>query len=174
MSQVSQHLSGLSGLEGRWSLDPERTTVEFHTKIMRVVPVRGTIKAIEGRAIVGTDGIVDGTLILDIATIDTGIKKRDIHLRSADFFDADSFPRIIFAAQSARRYPSGRIEVAGSLTLHGETQPLTTFVEIQLGSTDAILSANIEMDRTAWGIGRTRPGLSTSARVEVTAHFVRE
>jgi polyisoprenoid-binding protein YceI len=97
VSQVSQNLNDLSALEGHWSLDLDATTVEFHTKIMRVIPVRGTMKPIEGGARVGSDGAIDGRLILDATTIDTGIKKRDVHLRTADFFDANSHPKIIFA-----------------------------------------------------------------------------
>jgi polyisoprenoid-binding protein YceI len=171
---VSQTLSDLPVLEGQWSLDPDRTTVEFHTKIMRVISVKGRIKATEGRASVVTDGSIDGTLILDVATIDTGIKKRDDHLRTADFFDADRYPTIEFMAQSARRLSSGGFEVRGNLTIHGQTRPLITLVEIRHLPTEVSVSANIELDRTAWGVGRTRLGPSTAARVVVTAHFVRE
>jgi polyisoprenoid-binding protein YceI len=174
MSQVSQNLNSLSPLEGHWSLDPGTTTVEFHTKIMRVIPVRGTIKAVSGGARVGPDGAVGGNLILDVATIDTGIKKRDAHLRTADFFDADTYPAIEFNTQSARRYPSGSFEVVGSLALHGQTRPLTTLVEIRHLHNEAILSANIDLDRTEWGVGRVRFGPSTAARILITARFVRE
>jgi polyisoprenoid-binding protein YceI len=175
VSQISQTLNDLSSLEGHWSLDPEKTTVEFHTKIMRVLPVRGSIKATEGGASVGADGAIDGVLILDAATIDTGIKKRDTHLLTADFFDADNFPTIVFTAQSARRMPSGRHEITGSLALHGQTRPLTIHAEIHHGSTEVTVSAtNIDIDRTAWGVGRKRLGPSTTSRIVVHAHFFRD
>lgn len=173
MSQVSQNLNDLSALEGRWSLDLERTTVEFHTKIMRVVPVRGTIKAIEGGACVGTDGAIDGNLILDAGTIDTGIKKRDAHLQTADFFDVDRHPHMIFTAHSAHRVASGRFEVIGSLTIHGRTRPLTTITEIHHVSTEINVSAKIDLNRSAWDVGRTLPGLATTTRIVVKACFVR-
>jgi polyisoprenoid-binding protein YceI len=170
--QLSQNVNDLSALVGHWSLDLDRTTVEFHTKIMRVIPVRGRIRAIEGGASV-SEGAVDGNLILDVATIDTGINKRDVHLRTADFFDADRYPTIVFTAQSARKSASGGIEVVGSLTLHGQTRPLITVVEMQHAPTEVSVSATIDLDRTAWGIGRTRLGPSTAARVVVKACFVR-
>jgi polyisoprenoid-binding protein YceI len=170
---VSQNLSDLSDLEGQWCLDLSRTTVEFHTKIMRVIPVKGRIKAIEGRGSVVDDGSIDGSLVLDVASIDTGIKKRDDHLRTTDFFDADQYPTIEYRAQSARRLPSGEFEVTGTLTIHGQTRPLINQVEIQHLPTEVVVSANIELDRTAWGIGRARLGPPTAARVVVTAHFVR-
>ncbi|HEX3796928.1 MAG TPA: YceI family protein [Acidimicrobiales bacterium] len=174
MPHVSQNPSDISVLEGRWSLDPDRTTVEFRTKIMRVIPVKGRIKAVEGGASVVTGGSIDGTLVLDVGTIDTGIKKRDDHLRTADFFDADRYPTIEFAAQSARRLSSGEFEVAGNLTIHGQTRPLMTLVELHHQPTEVRVSANIELDRTAWGVGPTRLGPSTSAQIVVVAHFVRE
>jgi polyisoprenoid-binding protein YceI len=170
--QVSQKLSDLSVIEGQWSLDPNRTTVEFHTKIMRVIPVKGKFTAIEGGASVGTGGSIDGTLVLDVATIDTGIKKRDDHLRTADFFDAERYPTIEFVAQSARKLPSGEFEVSGNLTIHGETRSLITLLELQRLPTGVRVSANFDLDRTAWGVGRTRLGPSTAARIEITAHFV--
>lgn len=174
MSQVSQNLIDLSAFDGYWSLNPDRTTVEFHTKIMRVIPVKGRIKATEGGVRLGTDGDIDGSLILDVATIDTGIKKRDAHLRSADFFDADRYPTIIFTAQSVGTFQSGRSELKGSITLHGQTRPLTTLVEIEHVPTEVRVSANINLDRTAWGVGRTRLGPSTTAHVVVEARFVRK
>ncbi|HEY1832387.1 MAG TPA: YceI family protein [Acidimicrobiales bacterium] len=175
MSQVSQNLNDLSSLEGHWSLDPEKTTVEFHTKIMRVVPVTGSIKATEGGATVGADGTIDGVLILDAATIDTGIKKRDGHLLTADFFDADNFPTIVFTAQSARRRHSGQHEIAGNLALHGKTRPLTIVAAVHHGATEATVSAtNIDVDRTAWGVGRKRLGQSITSRIVVNAHFFRD
>jgi polyisoprenoid-binding protein YceI len=174
MSQVSQNLNDLSALVGRWSLDLNRTTVEFHTKLLRVVTVRGTIKAVEGGASVGPDGAIDGTLILDAATINTGIKKRDAHLRTADFFDTDRFPTIVFTAHSARLHSSEGIEVVGSLDLHGQTRPLTALVGIRHDQAEARVSANFDVDRTVWGVGRARFGPSTAARVVLTAHFVKE
>jgi polyisoprenoid-binding protein YceI len=135
VSNISQNLSDLSSLDGQWSLDPERTTVEFHTKIMRVISVRGSIRAIEGGARFVTDGAVEGNLILDATTIDTGIKKRDAHLRTADFFDTDKFPTIIFEAQSARRFPSGEFEVwdaSHSMVRLDRSPPWSRYNEFQL------------------------------------------
>lgn len=174
MSQVSQNLNDLSGLEGHWTLDPDSTTVEFHTKMMRVVSVKGRIKATEGGVRVGTDGEIDGNLILDVNTIDTGIKRRDVHLRSPDFFDSDRYPTIVFTVQSVCGVRSGRLELMGSLTVHGQTRPLTALVEISHSATEATISANIDLDRTAWGVGRRRLGPSTTARIVATARFVRQ
>ena len=174
MPHITQPLSDLSVLEGQWSLDPDKTTIEFHTKIMRVIPVKGRIKATEGRVSVLADGSIDGYLTLDVATIDTGIKRRDDHLRTGDFFDAERYPTMQFAARSARELPSGGFEVTGNLTIHGQTRPLIALAEIHHLPTGVSVSANLELDRTAWGVGRTRFGPSHAARIGVAAHFVPE
>jgi polyisoprenoid-binding protein YceI len=171
---VRQQYIDLSTLEGGWTLEPEGTFVEFHTKLMRVVPVKGHIKAIKGSVTVDSDGAIDAILVLDATTMDTGIKKRDAHLRTADFLDVDKYPTMIFAAQSARRYPSGQFELMGSLTLHGQSRPLTMFVEVEQTSAAVTASAEVLIDRTAWGVGRARLGLATATRVEVTARFVKQ
>lgn len=60
---------------------------------------------------------------IDAASVDTGIKQRDDHLRSADFFDVSKFPKILFTATSARR-EGDKIIVSGNLTMRGVTKPL--------------------------------------------------
>ena len=83
-------------------LDPDRTSIVFHTKAFWVFPVKGTAKAIEGAGTVGADGSISGTLVIDAASIDTKLKRRDAHLRTADFFEVERFPAITFEATSGR------------------------------------------------------------------------
>jgi polyisoprenoid-binding protein YceI len=61
---------------------------------------------------------------IEVGSIDTGISKRDVHLRSADFFDAQRFPVITFKTRSVKRTGERQGEVAGDLTMHGITRPI--------------------------------------------------
>jgi polyisoprenoid-binding protein YceI len=85
---------------GKWMLDPDRTSIVFHTKAMWVFPAKGTARAIEGVGTMGTDGGLSGSLVVDAASIDTKNRKRDAHLRTADFFEVETFPTINFEATS--------------------------------------------------------------------------
>ncbi len=66
---------------------------------------------------------------LESAAVDTGNDKRDNHLRSPDFFSASEFPRISFKSTGVTRRTSDTFEVAGALTLHGKTRPITIQLE---------------------------------------------
>jgi polyisoprenoid-binding protein YceI len=57
-------------------------------------------------------------LTVDVASINTREEKRDAHLRSADFFDADKHPQMTFVSRTVR--PSGEgLELVGDLTIRG-------------------------------------------------------
>ena len=67
---------------------------------------------------------------IDVASIDTGIKKRDDHLRSSDFFDAAKFPNITFKSRSVKRTGESSADVSGDLTMHGVSRPITLHVQL--------------------------------------------
>lgn len=173
MVPVAQKLDNLSTLDGSWTMDPARTSVEFHTRAMWFVKVTGRLKALEGHGSVGPDGAVGGTLVLDAASIDTHIAKRDTHLRSAEFLDVATHPTLVFVATGARPVPSGQIQVTGTLTVRGVTRPLQVFAELHTTPAGLIVSTTIDIDRTAWEVGRPKVGLGLSCRVTVSAGFVK-
>lgn len=109
----------LAGFVGTWKLNTERTSVDFRTRAAWIIPVKGTLQAIRGNVLVGADGRVSGEIVIDPASIDTKTKKRDDHLRSADFFDIAHHPAITFMVAEVRPTPSGNLEVAGNLEVHG-------------------------------------------------------
>jgi polyisoprenoid-binding protein YceI len=159
----------LSRFAGTWRLDPERTSVVFHAKAAWILPVKGTLRAIEGSARVDADGRANGSVIIDAASIDTKNKRRDEHLRSADFFEVLKYPTITFTGFGARLLPSGKFEVSGQLTVHGQTSPLTLVAEVSVSADSATLVTQAVVDKRILGmkkaIGRSR--------VLVRAHFDR-
>ena len=70
------------------------------------------------------------------ASIDTSQENRDKHLRSADFFDAEKFPEIAFKSTKVKTVGKNKYEVAGDLSMHGVTKPVTLAVTY-LGSVGA-------------------------------------
>jgi len=65
-----------------------------------------------------------------VASIDTGIQKRDAHLRSGDFFNVAKFPEITFKSRSVKRMGQRAGDVSGDLTMHGVTRPIVLHVEL--------------------------------------------
>jgi polyisoprenoid-binding protein YceI len=67
---------------------------------------------------------------IDVRSIDTGIKKRDDHLRSPEFFNVAKFPEITFQSHSVKQTGQQSGDILGDLTMHGVTRPITLHVKL--------------------------------------------
>jgi polyisoprenoid-binding protein YceI len=67
---------------------------------------------------------------IDVRSIDTGIVKRDNHLRSAEFFNIAKFPEITFKSGRVRQTGQQSGDIFGDLTMHGVTKPITLHVKL--------------------------------------------
>jgi polyisoprenoid-binding protein YceI len=84
---------------GRWRLDPQRSKVEFRTgHFWGLMTVKGHFASYEGRLELSHDPAIE--LTVDPASLQTGNRKRDKHLRSADFFDVENHPLVRFVSES--------------------------------------------------------------------------
>jgi polyisoprenoid-binding protein YceI len=70
------------------------------------------------------------TAQIDVRSIDTRIKKRDDHLRSAEFFNVDKFPQITFKSRRVKQTGPQSGDILGDLTIHGVTKPITLHVKL--------------------------------------------
>src|ERR1700690_3192301 len=117
---------------GTYVTDPAHTSFGFSVKHLGIATVRGKFNEFEGTLEIGDDpssAKVSGTA--KTASIDTGEPQRDEHLRSADFFDAAANPELRFESTSVRAIDGENYEIAGNLTMHGVTAPLTLNAEFQ-------------------------------------------
>ena len=87
------------------------------------------------------------TAIIQVASIDTKIAKRDQHLRSPDFFDAAKFPEITFRSRAVKQTGADSGDITGDLTMHGITRPITLHVKLAGPITGDSLPA-----RTRWQV----------------------
>jgi polyisoprenoid-binding protein YceI len=143
----------------KWQLDPSHTSVQASARHMMVTTVRGRFS--------GTTGDIDYDpaeperasvrLAIPAANVDTGDEKRDAHLRSADFLDAERYPEIRFESRTVSRSGEG-FQVTGDLTIKDVTKPVTVTVSptavIQdpWGGTRVGFEAKARIDRREWGL----------------------
>ena len=84
------------------------------------------------------------TAQIDVRSIDTRIKKRDDHLRSAEFFNVQKFPQITFKSRNVKQTGPQSGDILGDLTMHGVTKPVTLHVKL--------LTPLNETSQTRWGV----------------------
>ncbi len=147
-----------------WTIDPQYASVEFSVKML-FLTVRGSFTDFRGQITLGEIDIhrssVEATV--NAASVDTGIKKRDEHLRSKDFLDVAAYPEIRFQSASVGR---GRdrdmLRVVGTLTIKGQSREVALDVTVTDRSRspqgDEILycAAVTEIDRFDFGVKYAR------------------
>lgn len=121
----------------KWVLDPTHSEVQFKVKHLVISTVTGSFKSFEGTLETEGDDIANGKIefSLDVNSIDTNQEQRDGHLKSADFFDAENHPKIVFKSTSLTAKSDDEYVAVGDLTIKGITKPVTLNVEFG-GSAD--------------------------------------
>ncbi|HZV12754.1 MAG TPA: YceI family protein [Candidatus Kapabacteria bacterium] len=109
-----------------WQLDPVHTTVKFSVRHMVVAEVSGRFSKFEGTIVRPTEDFSGGAISVKInaASINTDNEMRDNHLRSADFFDVENHPELIFKSRSFEKTGNDEYKILGDLTMHGVTKPV--------------------------------------------------
>lgn len=172
----------------KWALDPAHTSVEFAVRHLMISTVRGRFDKFNGRLTVDEahPSIVDVQVEIDVASVDTGDEKRDAHLRSADFFDAENHPALRFSGGQVQGDVNGTFKLHGDLTIRGVTKPVTLAVQ-QLGkmkdpwgAEKQGFSASTTVNRLdfglRWNVALEAGGVLVADEVKITieAQFARE
>lgn len=147
-----------------WKLDGAHTVVEFSVKHMMITTVRGRFRDVEGEVefdVEDSAGGIRAEARIAAASIDTGVGPRDEHLRSADFFDAENHPHLVYRSREVigtPRLPGDRFKVRGDLTIRDVTRELVldaTFEGVgrdPWGQEKIGFTADGVIDRSAYGL----------------------
>ena len=143
-----------------WEIDPAHSQATFSVKHMMFSTVRGQFKVLSGHLHIDEqnpqNSWVDAQV--DAASIDTREERRDNHLRSPDFFDAQNYPTLTFKSTNVEHTGGNEYNVTGDLTMRGVTRPVTFKAEYlgqgknPWGITAAGLSAKTKVNRKDWNL----------------------
>ncbi len=123
-----------------WTADPARSTVEFEIRHMwGLGTVRGQFRRFHGSYVADAEAPAI-ELTIDATSIDTGNRRRDEHLRTADFFDVSAHPQVRFTASRIVDSGDGRLRVSGVLEAAG------TLVPVSLDASVGELGDELEID----------------------------
>jgi len=139
-----------------------------------LAPVKGEFSEFQGTGRVDPEGRVTGNLTVAVASVSTKVKKRDIHLRSADFFHAEQHPHMIFSVERVST-ADGPARVLGTLEVAGKRRPLTVPMTFSsLGDGAIQLDATFPINRADYGMNLTPMGASLLNTITVQAVFTRQ
>lgn len=170
----------VAGTIGSHPIDNAHSTVGFS------VPILGGLSQVKGKftdfAITLNHDEKDITkssvnVVIKATSVDTGIERRDAHLRNADFFDVEKFPEITF--KSERIEKKGKQFIAhGPLTMHGVTKeialPFTvtgTYKNPTNNKTTVGYSAKMVLNRRDYGINYARQDNPTFVGDDITVEI---
>jgi polyisoprenoid-binding protein YceI len=160
---------------GTWDIDAVHSEVAFTVRHMMVSKVRGRFDKFEGRIVTGEkpeDSTV--TASVDLSSINTNQEQRDAHIRSADFFEVETYPTMNFASTGIRNLDGDGFLLDGNLTLKGVTRPVTFEAELNgigpdaYGGTRIGFSAIAEINRKDFNVSFDGPIPGTSGGVVVS------
>jgi polyisoprenoid-binding protein YceI len=167
-------------MAGVWNLVPDRSSVTFKVKnAWGLLNVKGRFTEFSGDGQLTGAGAVFGRVDIQTASLNTGIGRRDKHLRSADFFDVERFGEmsvVVTAAHPTQGPPKGKAaDLQANFTIKGITAALplpVTVTELEDGSIR--ISGETKVDRSQFGLGWNRFGMiGATATAAAQAVFVR-
>lgn len=143
---------------GTWSIDPGHADVSFTGRHFMLTKVRGRFTDVSGIVSVADDmNASQVDVVIGMASVESGNRPRDEHLRSAELFDVEAFPLATFQSNSVDWHGTGGV-MLGDLTLHGVTRRVSFDVEFAghvrdpWGGDRAVFSAHTRIDREDFGI----------------------
>ncbi|MFJ9941775.1 YceI family protein [Streptomyces erythrochromogenes] len=157
----------LAALTGGYVIDPAHSSIGFTVRHAMVTNVRGSFADHEGTLHLDGSNPARSTASIDvkIASVDTGIADRDGHLRSGDFFDAETFPLMAFRSTEAAFLGGDTYRITGDLTIKDVTRPLSIDLEFNGSATDPYGNQRVGFEGSA-DILRSDWGLTWNAALE--------
>lgn len=166
-----------------WTLDPTHSEIHFKVKHLMITTVTGSFGNFTATAKTDKDDFSDAAISFsaDTTSVDTGNEQRDTHLKSADFFDAEKFPKLSFASTGYSRNADGDYKLTGNLTIKDVTKPVTLDVEFggvatdPWGNTKAGFTLSGKLNRKdfglTWNAVTEAGGVVVSEEVRVAAEI---
>jgi polyisoprenoid-binding protein YceI len=160
-------------IDGVWMLDPSRSSVEFHVpNFWGLTTVKGHFERYEGKLdLQSTPSVL---LTIDAASLDTGNRRRDEHLRSSDFFDVEHHPQLRFTSEAAE-LDGQTLTAPGTLEAGGKSIPLDVRATLSIVNGEPVIDAQTTVDRRDLDMTWNRVGMvGTASTLLVMGTLVRE
>ncbi|MCR2822533.1 YceI family protein [Lederbergia panacisoli] len=152
----------------KWNLDNAHSNVDFSVKHMMVSKVKGSFNQFSADIQADPTDLTTASLnfTIDVASIDTRNEDRDNHLRSADFFEVETYPHLTFTSTNIEKKGEDEYTVTGDVSLHGITKPESFTVTFEGLAKDPMSGAEKAGFSVEGKIKRSDYGLTWNAALE--------
>lgn len=160
-------------ISGSWQLDPQRSSIEFRAgHFWGLATVKGHFDRYRGHLNLSADTAIE--LTIDAASLQTGNRRRDQHLRSGDFFNAENHPRVQFLSDAVDLH-GDTLKVHGRLSARGRSIPVeldarVRRVDDELDIEAATTTPHQELGMTWSPLGMIRPRSELFVKAYLTAN----
>jgi polyisoprenoid-binding protein YceI len=160
MASLSEFFSD-PGSAGTWTVVADQSTIAVKAKSMwGLASVKGRFTEFSGDGQVTAPQTVSGRIDVKAASLRTGIRKRDEHLHSADFFDAERFPDISVVVTGADAIDGDTVGLRAELTIKGTTKPLALKTAVTpVGDGGMRLTTQTTINRQDFGVDGNMIGM---------------
>jgi polyisoprenoid-binding protein YceI len=166
-----------------WVIEPKYTSFEFSVKNLFFFTVKGKFSDFIGKVVMNDGDLLRSSVEVTIKapSLSTGIKRRDDHIRSADFLDVTKHPLISFQSTGVEKgRDRNTLRVTGNLTVKGRSKELVLDVEetdysrSPQGDEVAYFIAQTKIDRFDFGVRYARGLIGRTLKVTVQAQATRK
>ncbi len=175
-------------IKSAWGIDPSHTVIEFAVKHMVISTVKGRFSAFDVKVDFDEANPERSSIDarIDVSSMDTKEPKRDAHLRSSDFFDAEHYPWITFTSRKVEPRGRNRYDVIGDLTIRDVTREVVLEAEYvgkakdPWGNVHAGFTAHATVNRkdfgVTWNMALETGGflVSDTVKISLEAELVRQ
>ncbi|ETZ19363.1 YceI family protein [Pedobacter sp. V48] len=176
---VAISISVASFAQTKWTVDPMHSFINFSVKHMGISFVDGSFKKFDGAVTAAKEDLTDAKISfsVDVNSISTSVEPRDKHLKSDDFFNAETFPYMTFESTSFKKLKGNNYELSGKLTIRDVTKDVKFNVVFggtakdQQGNTKAGFSANTTINRLDYNIKYDPTGMGVGKDVKITLNL---
>lgn len=153
--------------KSNWAVDVSHSAIDFSVKHMMIAKVKGSFHSFEAQITADPEDLTtaDIAVQIDLSSVDTRNADRDAHLKSADFFDVENNPKLLFKATKIVGKGDGEYAVTGDVTLHGVTRPETFSVTFEGIGKDPWGNEKVGFSATG-SLKRSDYGLTYNAALE--------
>jgi polyisoprenoid-binding protein YceI len=172
-------MTNLTDTTGTWQIDPTHTTIGFSVRHAMIAKVRGRFTDFAGSFTLDGDNPANSSAQLTVllTSVDTQNADRDNHLRSAEFFDVESFPEMAFISTGVEAKGNSFV-VTGDLSVHGVTKSVPVKFELvgisqdPWGNTRIGFEGEAEINRRdfglEWNVALDTGGVLVSENIKIT------